>query len=260
MRSVLLAATLLAVAPVFATDDEPAYLFDIPVDVADEVLGNRIAATLHLPDALRARSIIEASGALEVLAGDPDTLLVALDGNDTFGGEPAAQHRQDSWVIDYREASVQAVIDEIATQHDGPPDIDTLTQFVFEFIDDKAYAGTFELASKVAETRSGDCTEHAVLLAGLARAFGYPARVAIGVVLVESDEKSGGYGHAWVEIHNGEAWIIADGTRPESAAEDIRVRYLPFLNMQNEGPGYGLDLSAIMHVQPSRISGLRNLD
>ena len=39
-------------------------------------------------------------------------------------------------------------------------------------------------AAEVARSREGDCTEHAVLLAALARARGIPARVAMGLVYV----------------------------------------------------------------------------
>src|SRR5690606_4085362 len=46
----------------------------------------------------------------------------------------------------------------------------------------KNFSQAFSTAAEVAKRREGDCTEHAVLLAGLARARGIPARVAIGLI------------------------------------------------------------------------------
>ena len=63
-------------------------------------------------------------------------------------------------------------------------------------------------AVEVAETRSGDCTEHSVLLAALLRSAGIPSRVVAGLV---------GYGkslvgHMWTEVHI-EEWVPLDATR-----------------------------------------------
>jgi hypothetical protein len=61
-------------------------------------------------------------------------------------------------------------------------------------------------------TRSGDCTEFAVLLAAAARASGIPARIAVG--LVYSDRFSGKKDvfspHMWVQAWNGTQWISYD--------------------------------------------------
>ena len=55
-----------------------------------------------------------------------------------------------------------------------------LEKFVFGYITDKNMRNLFEHASGVMKSRAGDCTEHGVLLAGLCRAVGISARVAIG--------------------------------------------------------------------------------
>ena len=65
-------------------------------------------------------------------------------------------------------------------------------------------------ASQVAATLEGDCTEHAVLLAGLARARGVPARVAIG--LVYSPATQSFVYHMWDEIWTGQRWMPLDST------------------------------------------------
>ena len=58
--------------------------------------------------------------------------------------------------------------------------------------------------------REGDCTEHAVFLAALARARGIPARVAIGLVYV-GRLQAFGY-HMWTEVYVDKRWIPVDAT------------------------------------------------
>jgi hypothetical protein len=74
----------------------------------------------------------------------------------------------------------------------------------------KNFTQALATAADVAQTREGDCTEHAVLLAALARANQIPARVAIGLVYVEHLQ---GFGyHMWNELYLNDAWIPFDGT------------------------------------------------
>lgn len=65
-------------------------------------------------------------------------------------------------------------------------------------------------AGEVIETRQGDCTEHAVLLAALCRAVDVPSRVAMGLVYVEG---AGAFAyHMWTEVNVGGTWYAVDGT------------------------------------------------
>jgi hypothetical protein len=73
-----------------------------------------------------------------------------------------------------------------------------MEQFVHNYIKLKDYSQAFASAAEVLETREGDCTEHAVLLAALCRARGIPARVAIGLVYMPATQEFG-Y-HMWTEI------------------------------------------------------------
>lgn len=71
------------------------------------------------------------------------------------------------------------------------------------------YSQAFASAAEVIESGTGDCTEHAVLLAALARARGIPARVALGLVYSEGKFLY----HAWSEVFIDGHWIALDGTR-----------------------------------------------
>jgi hypothetical protein len=67
--------------------------------------------------------------------------------------------------------------------------------------------------SNVAQSLSGDCTEYAMLAAGMCRALGVPSRTAIG--LVYAPDKSGkpflAY-HMWFEAWVGDRWLPFDAT------------------------------------------------
>ncbi len=76
-------------------------------------------------------------------------------------------------------------------------------------------------ALEVLEQRRGDCNEHTVLFAALARAAGLPARIAIGVVW--SDELEGFYYHAWPEVHVGD-WVWMDPTLDQPLADATHVK------------------------------------
>lgn len=85
-----------------------------------------------------------------------------------------------------------------------------LERYVKSNVRTKNFTQALATAADVAQTREGDCTEHAVLLAALARANGIPARVAIGLVYVPSLQ---GFGyHMWNEVYVEGDWLALDAT------------------------------------------------
>ncbi|MCC7086679.1 MAG: transglutaminase domain-containing protein [Pirellulales bacterium] len=85
-----------------------------------------------------------------------------------------------------------------------------LEKFVKQTIKLKNFTQAFSTAAEVAQLREGDCTEHAVLLAALARARGIPARVAIGLVY-QSGGQSFAY-HMWNELWLDDRWVPLDAS------------------------------------------------
>jgi transglutaminase-like putative cysteine protease len=123
------------------------------------------------------------------------------------------------------------------------------------------------LASTVAARREGDCTEHAVLLAALVRARKIPARVVLGIALLEGPKAVLAVGHAWVEWHDGKQWLLADaaltadGLAKFAGTDSIRVNYLPVRIIEREDAGFtaglvdGFDITDISRVViPQRAS------
>jgi hypothetical protein len=67
----------------------------------------------------------------------------------------------------------------------------------------------------------GDCNEHAVLLAALARASGIPAQVEAGLVY----QKGRFYYHAWNILYLG-TWITADSVMNQLPADVTHIRFV----------------------------------
>lgn len=85
-----------------------------------------------------------------------------------------------------------------------------LEKFVDETITEKNFGSALATAAEVARTKSGDCTEHSVLLAALCRARKIPARVAFGLIY---SEHLGGFAyHMWTEVWIKDRWIPMDAT------------------------------------------------
>ena len=93
-----------------------------------------------------------------------------------------------------------------------------LRRFTYRHISHKELGKGFAGAAEVAKTCTGDCSEHAVLLAALLRADGIPARVASG--LIYADQFAGEKGifgyHMWtqalVALDGKPRWLDLDST------------------------------------------------
>lgn len=70
------------------------------------------------------------------------------------------------------------------------------------------------------ENRVGDCNEHAVLLAALARASDIPARIETGLVYLNGKF----YYHAWNLLYVGQ-WITADSVLGQVPADVTHIRF-----------------------------------
>jgi transglutaminase-like putative cysteine protease len=82
-----------------------------------------------------------------------------------------------------------------------------IERYVFEKIKNKGMGVAFGTAAEVAERWEGDCTEHAVVSAAMARVVGLPSRVVTG--LVAAGEVFGA--HMWTEVWVGR-WVPIDAT------------------------------------------------
>jgi len=87
-----------------------------------------------------------------------------------------------------------------------------IEQFVGKFITDKNLSVGYATAAEVADSKQGDCTEHAVLAAAMCRAIGLPAQVVTGVAYVKrlGTKRDVFVPHAWYRVLIGGKWIDYD--------------------------------------------------
>lgn len=88
---------------------------------------------------------------------------------------------------------------------DAAEAVKRIEAFVADYIEDKSLSIGYASAVEVADSRQGDCTEHAVLAAALCRAVGIPAQVVTGIAYVKefAGVKDTFGGHAWVQAYVG---------------------------------------------------------
>ena len=233
-RSSWILAFALAAPSVAAA--EGLYLHSIP-----------IAETTAAPDRpLRIRAFVADAPALAasiptaVRSVGADQVEIDLASYPELEPREPDRYRAASFVIDFDEPVVRALQAELATRYGDSPSLEELRRFTGDSIPRKSMERGFDLASRVARSGAGDCTEHAVLLTALARAAGRPARVALGVLIARVGGKPQAFGHAWAEIHEGGRWVPVDAT--PIADELERPAYLPLALLLDEGPGYAAGL------------------
>ena len=142
-----------------------------------------------------------------------------------------ADRRPNNWIqSDYPK--IAAAAEQAAAGRTDPwPLALALEQATRRLISKPGYRQALDTAADAIESGSGDCTEHAVLLAALARARGIPARVAIGLVYVAADQKF--LYHMWDEVHVDGRWIPLDATLAQGG---IGAAHLKLAHASFEGP------------------------
>lgn len=126
--------------------------------------------------------------------------------------------------------TIVALADECTQGLGSPWEIAvTLEKTVHDWIRDSNYKVGFATAAEVVESRQGDCTEHAVLLAALARAKKIPARVAMGLVY----NQGAFYYHMWTEVWIAGQWYPLDATLGRGG---IGAAHLKMATSNLEGP------------------------
>ncbi len=261
-RPTWLVLTYVLLCGIVHADDDLPYMTTIAIErvPGDEAaFGEILFSTLHVNDPGKSALFLSRIDGLEIVATGASTVSIEYAGRPTIAGGDDDRFRQNTWVVDFEEPSVQELLQALRSSFGERPTVEELRRFVFEHIDQKSYSRGFDLASQVAATGEGDCTEHAVLLAALARANGYAARIALGSLLIDADTGLAAFGHAWAEIHDGQAWQIRDATMPDSDYSQGQLRYLPAGFLGDEGPGYNLALIDVVATMPVRISAVGNV-
>jgi hypothetical protein len=173
---------------------------------------------------------------------------------------PSKRDRESSFVVDYAEARFRDATKGLATSAQKPSPAD-LAAYADHYISEKTYAHSFDVASRVAETHAGDCTEHAVFTTALLRRFGFTARVVLGIAVIgvtedKAEPRVVAFGHAWVERYEHDGWHIVDTALGRGYDVDptgakarglppgttLRIAYLPINVLKDESASYARSL------------------
>lgn len=217
------------------------FLSNFPVSTANEIASGTVAIDTRVTGKafgeLTARRIAHSVGSGRFIA----TVSAYPESRD----KPKKAHLACTFLIDCDEAPLRQVAEKAKSELGREKGIEPLVGWVSRYITKKTYVRAFDAASVVAASHEGDCTEHAVLLAALARVRKIPARVVTGLVLVQIADKTAAMGHAWVEWHDGKHWRLADAAlTPEELAKlgkstPVRLSYLPVRVIEREDAGFG---------------------
>ena len=140
------------------------------------------------------------------------------------------------------DQKIQTLAREIAGSHDAPLEkVRKLVEWVYKNIDKRPVLSLPDALSTL-DNRVGDCNEHAVLLAALARAAGIPCRVEAGLVYL----KGRFYYHAWNIVYLGR-WITVDAVYDQVPADVSHIRFV------TGSPSQQLDLMGVIGKLQLRI-------
>jgi hypothetical protein len=156
-----------------------------------------------------------------------------LVGRGSLPEDVEPRHRAPSFLVD----SDEPIIAELAAAVPDDRSFEAVRKLVQGRFQSRKY-GEFWTASRAAKTRSGDCSEHAVLVAAVARRLGIPARVLVGWVTVTDEQRGAAVGHAWAQLHDGARWVDVDAT---PLGDDARS-YIIAGELRDEGPSYVISL------------------
>lgn len=148
--------------------------------------------------------------------------------------KPASEYTQANSYLQTGDAKVIAFANEAAGEEkDAWKIAQSMEAWVHKNLKKKNFSTLLASAGETARTLSGDCTEHAVLLAAMARVKEIPSRCVVGLVYVPRLNAFGG--HMWTEVWINGVWMPLDATLGKGyvAAEHIKFGESSFAGVGN---------------------------
>ncbi len=128
-------------------------------------------------------------------------------------GKVDEQYLKSSFFLDSDHPRIRELAQRIVGDETDPwRQAQKLERWVHENMKGSTDVG-FATASQVARDRTGDCRQHAMLLAALCRAAGIPSRTAVGLVYAEPEGSPLLAFHMWTEVWVKGQWLMLDATR-----------------------------------------------
>lgn len=232
-------------------------LASIPVEAAVQIapVGDGLRVRAHIKDAPAVARLLGLTGQPDAASVLELTLRLGTHAELQSSGAPLDA----TFLIDHDDPAVQRLRAALLAAYPGQlPDGEQIVAFVSRSMRGN-YAANANLASEVARSLQGDCTEYSLLTAALARALRIPARIVWGVALRFRDNRWQAFGHAWVQTQEQGRWVLRDSALAESGAAGLATApayYLPVWVLADEGQGYKLGAMQILGRLPSRLEVL----
>jgi len=153
---------------------------------------------------------------IEIVKENPD-LLPAL----TIPIDAQKEFQAESDFIQINNSQIKAQARQIIKdEKDSFAAAKKINQWVFENIR-KVPVVSIPSAIDVFKTKEGDCNEHAVLFAALARCVGIPTKINVGLAYSQGRF----YYHAWCSVYVGQ-WVDIDPTFGEDIANPAHIKLI----------------------------------
>jgi len=172
------------------------------------------------------------TGMQKVLERRPDRVLLAVtaDPRERFPAgtpKPTAANLASSSFANLSDPLLIQLADKAAGVEKDPARLAAgLCDFVHDYIAEKNYASAFNSASETARSKSGDCSEHGVLLAALARIKNIPSRVVSGLGYTEHGGPHGSFGyHMWTQLWVNDRWTDFDSAFGQSEPDPTHIAF-----------------------------------
>lgn len=160
----------------------------------------------------------------------------------TYGEVVPASHEEIAWNLKETEnypvnhPTIKKMVKQaIGEETDPVRKTKKLLTFVSDFIEDDYNANTFSVL-EICKNKRGDCSEHSMLFATMARTAGIPCREVSGFVYMDDEVKAFG-GHAWNEVVLDGHWIPVDSTWDEFEINPTHIQIKEKLELQTKAMG-----------------------
>lgn len=166
-------------------------------------------------------------------------------------GPTADDTRANPWVQSDAPEVIELAKEAVGNASSDLARMRRMRSFLTSYIDQKGLDVGYASALETVQSRHGDCTEHAVLLAAMARSQGIPARIATGLVYAQRFAGASRVfvPHTWVQAWIGERWVSFDSAQARFDSTHIAL-----------GVGSGdpwrffASLDALGHMQVNRVA------
>jgi hypothetical protein len=167
-------------------------------------------------------------GARQGVKVDPASKAVTLSLGAPYGTAPAATPSEVAEALEetvrypIKDPRVVALAKEAVGDAQTPRErVARLVHFVDKYVENAIRLEEVSVIEVIA-SKKGDCSEHALLFATLARAAGVPARQVSGLMYMGDSLKAFG-GHAWDEVALDGTWVPVDATWDELEPDATHV-------------------------------------